>query len=172
MHKVCFFINILIVFSATISLSVDRIRLSASSLIVAECAIRKQKSGRVHPSPYILFFVVTSSCCHNCEVTIWKSARCVRDNSVTTKNEMGFVVTLLNICLPICVILCDNVTTKNEFFSGRREEGGTLTACSVTLLPAYSLVLFLSLLFRRGWNCRFLGLKNWADNFLFYSLIL
>ena len=96
----------------------------------------------------------------------------MRDNSVTTKNEIGFVVTHISVCLPVCFPRCDNVTTKNEFFSGRREEGGTLTACSVTLLPAYSLVLFLSLLFRRGWNCRFLGLKNWADNFLFYFLIL
>lgn len=150
MRKVCFFVNILIVFSATISLSADRIRLSASSLIVAECAIRKQKSGRIRSSPYVLFFVVTSSRCHNCEVTIWKSACCVRDNSVTTKNEMGFVVTHISVCLPVCFPRCDNVTTKNEFFSGRREERGTLTACSVTLLPAYSLVLFLSLLFRRG----------------------
>ena len=127
---------------------------------------------RVYSSPYVLFFVVTSSRCHNSEVTIWESACCVRDNSVTTKNEMGFVVTHISVCLPVCFPRCDNVTTKNEFFSGRREEGDTLTACSVTLLPAYSLVLFLSLLFRRGWNCRFLGLKNWADNFLFYFLIL
>jgi hypothetical protein len=133
---------------------------------------KETKIVRVYSSPYVLFFVVTSSRCYILEVTDWKSKRCERDNSVIIKDEKDFVVTLLNICLPICFILCDNVTTKNEFFSGRREEGGTLTVCSVTLLPAYSLVLFLSLLFRRGWNCRFLGLKNWADNFLFYFLIL
>ena len=159
-------------FSATISLSADRIRLSASSLIVVECAIRNKNKREYTFLPMFYFFVVTSSRCYILEVTDWKSKRCERDNSVIIKDEKDFVVTLLNICLPICFILCDNVTTKNEFFSGRREEGGTLTACSVTLLPAYSLVLFLSLLFRRGWNCRFLGLKNWADNFLFYSLIL
>ena len=133
---------------------------------------KETKIVRVHSSPYVLFFVVTSSRCYILEVTDWKSKRCERDNSVTIKDEKDFVVTHLNICLSICFILCDNVTTKNEFFSGRREEENILTVCRATLLPAYSLVLFLSLLFRWGWNCRFLGLKNWADNFLFYSLIL
>ena len=81
------------------------------------------KIMRVRSSPYVLFFVVTSSRCRNCVVTIWKSVCCVRDNSVTTKNEMGFVVTHISVCLPVCFPRCDNVTTKNEFFSGRREEG-------------------------------------------------
>ena len=36
-----------------------------------------------------------------------------RDNSVTTKI---FIVTLLRDCLSTLSLLCDNVTTKNEFF--------------------------------------------------------
>ena len=38
----------------------------------------------------------------------------MRDNSVTTKNEMGFVVTHISVCLPVCFPRCDNVTTKTQ----------------------------------------------------------
>ena len=44
----------------------------------------------------------------------------MRDNSVTTNYVLNFVVTHLNVCLSACLRCCDNVTTKNDFFSGER----------------------------------------------------
>ena len=52
-----------------------------------------------------------------------------RDNSVTTKI---FIVTPLRNCLSILSLLCDNVTTKNEFFLRWERGRCSFNACSAT----------------------------------------
>ena len=116
MNGICSSAYILIAFSDTISLSADILIAPAHSLIVMEHTIKESEEEVYLLLPISYFFVVTSSRCRNCVVTIWKSVCCVRDNSVTTKNEMGFVVTHISVCLPVCFPRCDNVTTKNGFF--------------------------------------------------------
>ena len=59
----------------------------------------------------------------------------MRDNSVTTNFVLNFVVTHLNYCLSVCLRCCDNVTTKNDFFSGERK---SRFKCNLLLVPAKS----------------------------------
>jgi len=71
---------ILIAFENTISLSVDSLILSARTLIVVACPMRKQNNEEIHLLPMCCFCVVTSSRCHTWNTINRKCVYYERDN--------------------------------------------------------------------------------------------
>ena len=165
----CFIVNSLIVFSNTIRLSTDSLILWANTLIVAERTMRQLKQWRYTLFPVSYFCVVTSSRCHDWGITAWKCPYCVRDNGVTTKSNIKFVVTHLNSCLPMCLLCCDNVTTKNWIFLVGERKEYSFNACSATPLPDFFSIIFQS--FVSKWLKKTISIvgkvKGWC--FLFYE---
>ena len=113
--------NILIAFSDTISLSADILILSTHALIVSTPPPTELNIIHLALSPAFHFSVVTSSRCHTLSTNRWKRTCYVRDDGWQRCNNKIFVVTHITHYLSVRSPFCDNVTTKKEFFVGRRE---------------------------------------------------